>query len=416
MPKPKVGSRKSAPVRREARDVPALPRLSRSHAAAASLLAALVLLVYGSLAWRWTTVEGTDYTAHAWYAEILYNTGHPPIPHFLYHLLSIAVYAAGLARSLLVAGVEVQIAFYGILAFTIYAAMRAAVRNSRLDRAPAIFLAALAGFVAQPVTMERSYAIGYFWSETYNNATLVLLKPFALISFFCASWYLSRRSRRATWMWAVFAASVVAGALTKPSYLICFLPAAAIATAILMARGAPVSPLPLLAGLGVPGLAVLGAQFYLTYAGGSGGFGYHDSIVWAPFKFMNYWSHGGLLYKLLLSIVFPVTIVIAYGRRAFLDRSLQLAWGTFVIALFYAYLLAEQAQWSAGNFTWSAYAAVFVLYIGSLVFWLRQLAADGPAAWRTPRAWLCGAAITLHAISGLRLDWSYLRMFHRLPF
>ena len=87
---------------------------------------------------------------------------------------------------------------------------------------------------------------------------------------------------------------------------------------------------------------------------------------------------------------------------------LQLAWLSFLLGAFYSYTLVESAKWSAGNFTWSGNITAFTLFVGSVVFWLRQLSVKDSGLGSFQLALLCGTLLAFHVLSGARLDWSYL--------
>ncbi len=176
-----------------------------------------------------------------------------------------------------------------------------------------------------------------------------------------------------------------------------------------MIRRLPVSLKELLAGLYFPAVAVLLWQFYITYSGYAPGTGaYHDSIMWAPLKFMALVSPAGLFPKFLLSICFPLLVSILYWKQACRDTMLVLAWLCFLFGGLYTYLLAERLYLGAGNMVWSGYIAAFLLFFASIAFWVRQIAPARRKERVPGKAIACGVAIGLHASSGARLDWLYL--------
>jgi hypothetical protein len=65
----------------------------------------------------------------------------------------------------------------------------------------------------------------------------------------------------------------------------------------------------LLAGFCLPTAAVLGWQYYQTYSGHVGLVAYRDSIIWAPLKVMLHYTTG-LLQKFLLFIVFQLLVTL----------------------------------------------------------------------------------------------------------
>ncbi|HEX3744331.1 MAG TPA: hypothetical protein VHW09_10390 [Bryobacteraceae bacterium] len=378
---------------------------------AAGHLVAAVLLPFAGMFYSivvWGAIDGSnDFTDHLSFARDFYWFGRPPVPHFLFHGLTAALYATGLAGSFASAARAMIVGCYLAVPLLLYGFLWALFRNTRLGRPPILLAASLATLLAQPITRNHAYMLGFFWPEPYHSPTMVVLKPFAIAGFAGAAWYLSHRSGAHVFLTALFTLATVAGALSKPSFLICLVPAVTVLAVYRLARKLPVSVVGLLAGLYLPAAVVLGWQAWFTYSGHGTG-EYHDAIRWAPFKVMGAWT-SGLTSKLLLSIAFPLAVTIWYWEEARRDTVLQLSWLCFLFGAFYSYMLAETTNWLAGNFTWSGDVTAFTLFIGSVAFWLRQAPVPAGAKRSIQWAfWLSGAVLLLHAISGVRLDWFYL--------
>jgi hypothetical protein len=383
-----------------------IPPAAFAHVAAASALAILVASIYGRIAWGMFIGSG-DFISHINFARLFYETGRPPAPHFLFHALTAGLYASHLSSSLVGAGRFWMLACYVAIPLLMYGIFLMEFKDSFVERPLVLFGVALVALIAQPITLAHAYALGYFWPEPYQIPTSTLLKPFALAGFCLTYWYLTHRGPIDVRLTALFALTTVAGALSKPSYLICILPAAGVFGLYRLVRRLPVSPSGLLFGLYVPGATVLAWQFYSAYTGHKVDGTYHDSIDWAPFKFMSYWATG-LLSKFLLSISFPLAVAIVYWKEARRDALLQLSWLTFFFGTFFSYMIAERINWGSGNFVWSGYITDFLLIVASVVFWLRQVSFRPSPGWLRNGAILCGAVLLLHSISGLRMDWLYL--------
>ena len=205
----------------------------------------------------------------------------------------------------------------------------------------------------------------------------------------------------------MFFLAVCGGALAKPSYLICLLPAVAILAAIRFLLGAPISPGAMLIGFGLPAVAVLAWQYLQVFAGSRGVVQYGDTIMWAPLRFMHHWA-SGLVVKFLVSTAFPLTVLILYWRTALRDGMLQLAWSTFFFGAAYIYLLSEKIRWYHGNFGWSAYIALFLVFTASMVFWLRKISAMRLRGGMWWRELVCFAVLGAHVTAGVLLDKAYL--------
>ena len=396
-----------SPVRAPA---PAKYRNSLFHATAVTALTALVCVVYGSIDQGMSSRSAmNDHVAHLLWGQDLFRTGKIVTPHFFYQAVIALLCRTGIMPSLPFSGVLVAVLAYGATAMLLYLfLLHAANRNSIWRRPAVVFLASLSLMVAQPLVVAPWAEIGYFWTEPYNSPTFALFKPFSLIVFACAAWYLSERRTVDYWLIAVFAAMTVASTLTKPSFIVCLLPVGTLLLLWRMLQKKPVSFVPLLLGLILPAAVALGWQYYISYTGRTG-LWYQDSIIWAPLQVMHYHT-AELPKKLLLSIVFPLLVSILYWNRLRSSVMMQAAWGSFVLALFYTYTLAEKIRLPAGNFLWSAYISLFILFFASSIFLVRQLSAKET---NTPR-WkgvLCCTALIAHAVAGALMDWTYLNRF-----
>jgi hypothetical protein len=392
------------------RPLPIPPTFSRSvygHLLGAVALAALIAAIYAPIAWG-MFVGSVDFKAHLAVAQHLYDTGRLAAPHFLFHASVVFLFATHVTSSLLLAGRVIMLCCYVLLGLAVYGLLWTFLKDSRLGWPPVLVLAGLVLLLAQPITLAHAYALGFLWLEAYHNPTSTMLKPFALISFSCTAFYLSRRAGKDARIGGLLALTILAGSLSKPSFIICLLPASLLLLVYRTFRGLPVSTSSLIVGLYVPAAAVLAWQYFETYSGYAPAGMYHDSIVWGPLKFMNYWTNG-LVSKFLLSILFPLTVAVLYWKQVFHDALLQLAWLCFFFGAFYGYMLVEKVNWGAGNMLWSAYVTLFTLMFASVVLWLREIASStaryNSLGWK---AYVCGGILLLHAISGARLDWLYL--------
>jgi len=377
---------------------------------AASLLGILVCLVYGPIAWH--MIHGqSDSRWHVMFAQHLIETHSVSGPHVLYALLVAGVFRTGLVPSFEAAGLLVLLPFYALTAVAIYGLLFSVFQEQRkFVRVTIVSLAAAAAILVEPLSRSSQYNIGYFWPTTYDSPTSTLTKPLSLISFILTGWFLAHGRSRRNWIWGIFATCTAAAALSKPSFIICLVPAAGLMACIRLIRGSSLSFRSLLAGLFVPAAVVLGLQYYETYSGHTSVVDYRDSIVWAPLVVMRYFS-SQLVLKLFLSITFPLIVFGLYWNRARRDVTLMLAWLSFWIASFYAYMLAEKLHATAGNFLWSGYLAAFILFVASITFWLGLLAEQRKNSWFWARFYLCAAVLALHAVSGALVTWNYCKSF-----
>jgi len=341
-----------------------------------------------------------DYDVHAGIAARLAESGSLEVPHPLFHGLVIVARAVVPGADLVLAALLVALAAQAALVALTFAALRA-VRP--LPAATAGALALLLALV-EPVNFlspeGRPAYFGYFFPNVWHNPTVVLLRPLALGLFLAYTRATGGARRRPPGgLLVLIAALTVASALAKPSYVMCLLPAAGILWAAGWLRGERPLPRVFLA-TAVPGLLVLAAQaWFIAHSD----FMDRATVRFAPLLALSCHVPDGLAVlagKALMSVLFPATVLLAYGRRAWQDPALRLAWLVLGTGMAYAYLLAEPGpRLEDCNYLWGAQVAAFVLFVVSMRFLLAQ------GLGSRPRLVACAAAFAAHAVSGALYAW-----------
>ncbi|MEO8370761.1 MAG: hypothetical protein ABI806_16370 [Candidatus Solibacter sp.] len=381
----------------------------RGHILAALAMLLVVGVLYGRIAWGMISHQ-SDTKAYVQMAVEWNRTGIRPKSHFLFPLLTVATYHSGLVSSFPAAEMVVLLACYWSTALLLYGLLYWAFRDHAwLGRPWVLALCALAILVAQPLDFRNEYEIGFFWPTQFDNPPSALAKPFSVTAFLCAAWSLANRRRLDPALCAISAAATVAGALSKPSFLICLAPAAGAIALVRLLWRKDISITGLALCMLIPAVLVLGWQFSQTFAAKAVSSEYHDTIIWAPMAVMRHYS-SDLIMKCLLSVAFPLAATLLHWNRARTDTAMLLAWASFFIGAFYAYTLAERTSLLAGNFLWSPYAATFILIFAAVLFWLRELARSGPRGWRSWRHAVLASLLLLHAGCGLMGIQSYWRI------
>jgi hypothetical protein len=302
-----------------------------------------------------------------------------------------------------------NVAFYLLFGLIVYVLVAPLFRSlPPRRRAVASILTPLALMVITPINLltlsQQNLYWGYIRMNSYHNPPMILMKPFALLLFLFGV-RVFRGEQTSIPMVLLSSTIAFLCAIAKPSYAICLLPALALITLFALIRKQAIDWRLLLVGIVVPLTVVLFWQNRYHAAAGMGGF------VFAPFQVMDYYSDN-LLLKFLLSILFPAFIVALYFKDAVRDKSLQLAWGTFLIGAFYTYFLSETEGWTVNwrdaNFTWSAEIGLLILVIASTIFFVRQNRTSLLDHRWTWKAALCALLFMLHLISGIALYLSTL--------
>jgi hypothetical protein len=340
---------------------------------------------------------GTDLDSHIAYAERIHDVADVISPHFLFELVIKAVHAVGLEyidASALVLGL-----CYGGMAVLL---ARELHRRGVSLGTPGVFLVVLTTLIASHIFLFTAFEprpnwyYGYFVPTTYHNPTQQPNKLLGLWIYFlyCSSFVEARRkrlsnatdiARPSSRTGVVMATLCVASALTKPSFLIAFLPASGVdMLRDLVQRRWRIVAL-FAASVAIPSGLVMLWQARLAYVSGS-------PIGFAPFVVFDFWQ---TFYKLPLSLGFTLVVVAAAWRRRLLDDRLRFAWLYAAIALFVTLCVVEQGfRLMHGNFAWTGQTGVFLLYVESVLFLLTRPLDGG---WRRV-AW---AVFAVHVACGI---------------
>ena len=222
--------------------------------------------------------------------------------------------------------------------------------------------------------------------------------------------YFLAASRKPDWrLISLCAITVAAGTLAKPSFAICALPAVVLCSAYQYARQAAFSKIGVLCGWLLPALVVLLWQYFRTYASSHDPARYANSIIFAPLAVMT--SHTSeLAAPYFWSILLPASVLVVYGKRAWADGGLRFSLTAFLFGTTYAYTLAEQYYHFTGNFLWSAYITMFIVYFFSTVFVLKQLTKPAPKFATLLRALPCLVVLTWNLAAGVSVHMNYFRL------
>jgi hypothetical protein len=373
----------------------------------AAILATLSCLLYLPATSRFFQLE-SDYTRHVAFAEKIYRTHQLVLPHFLFHFLTIGVVVV-VGTSFQSAALLVLAVSYGLTGLLLYretARVLIAAHPSRQalwGGAIAALVLGLGVLFMQPILKPDGphiYQLGYFWAEPYESPTYSLMKPLALASAVSALAFLTSAT---TSRFAIMTAAIATagGALAKPSFVICLIPAVVILGTLRSKNHEEVDWKAITLGLLAPGAVILLLEYYLSYSGfGPQGI-YRNAVVFAPLRFFREHNVRYLPAKLALSMAFPAAVYLLYWKSARRDLPLNFSLLLFVFGAGYSVFLAEAQKSWAGNFLWGAYVTLFVLYLFSATFFVRQLKT---ASWKATQRVRHIAAIVLllaHVGSGI---------------
>ncbi len=348
---------------------------------------------------RIMTPTDNDFSLHIYFAMDM--LGSRPVPaytlaHSLWQILLIGAW--WLSRS--------RIDFYeSAIAFQVLSGVAAALVlyfwYGALPNRPSpwlrVFFAVSLVVVAPvvlPALLDGRYYFGYIGLANYHNPTVHMLRPFALLLFILAMQALSGR-RHSGWVTGLAAILMALATFLKPSHTVTLLPALGLLVLVWLYRRRLVDWRLLVLGLGLPAVLVLAGQYWFTYASGEA----DSAIVWMPFAAAGSMS-AYLPQKFLLSILFPLAVLLVSFRTVRRDPEMTLAWLSFAAGAAQYYLLAESgSRLQHGNFLWGAQISLFVLFAVCTRFLLKQN--FGWKGWLRP-AYLAQLAVyLLHLGAGI---------------
>lgn len=369
-----------------------------SHIKTSLLLFGLVLLVFAPITYVHSYVitadDLTDFHLHKLYAISLAENGPASIPStglahsgwqflliFFHKLFGVSFEFAGLLAALL---------SYELTAFVLFFWYRPALRKtgrSDWQSWPVVFGVCIAAPVSLLWPLDRLMYLGYIGITSYHNPTIILLKPFAILQFIFA--YLCFRETGLVKKWQIILSALISSlcAFIKPNLAICLLPALVIFSAYRILKKEYLNYKALFWGLGLPTVIVLVWQFALTYYAKKNG-----AVAFLPFVVMSTYSQY-LGWKLLLSILFPLAVLLVYFKQAIKDPRMILAWLIFLVALIFTYFFAESGERLLhGNFVWSGEIASILLFAVSTLFYFEGLMKTTKLAKTLTTLWLVHVA------------------------
>lgn len=301
-------------------------------------------------------------------------------PHFLYHLSVFVVFKVFSVDNVPDAGLAVSVFAYLFGTLAVFWLMTQMLGRPRTITTGLFYAGlSLALMVLMPIDIftPDNLFVGYIGVNAYHNPTIVLLKPFAVILFWCAGQVFQNnmdatgRKRKSVPIWLCAIVSVFC-VLAKPSNAIALLPALIVIAGYRIMKRQALDWRLLFWGILFPAGYVLVFQMAL--------FTSSTGFIFAPLAVIYSWvrinpdAPNGIIWKFLLSILFPLLVYVFYFKAAVKSVYLNLAWVVFGFGAAYMYLLAEGgSRLPDANFTWSAICALFILFIVSTAFFIQQI-------------------------------------------
>lgn len=309
--------------------------------------------------------SGSDIAAHIGYAKALHSLADLKSPHFLFQLLINAAHATGVTHE--TAAVFLLGACYGLMAVLLMHEihLRGLGGGSAFRTGFLVMAVLLASHIFLATLGAAEIYVGYFTPIAYHNPTQQLNKLLGLsIWFLYAREFLNSHHASGRSI-PLLAALCVLSAVAKPSFLIAFLPIAALYACGDLVRRRWHQAFACLLGIGIPSALVL-----LWQTSVSSGVGEPIEIAFMPFALF---PANETLYKLPLSLAFPLIVAAGALWIRTANARLRFMWALTGLALFITICLVEAGErMNHGNFAWTGQTAVFLVYVESMLFLLAQ--------------------------------------------
>jgi hypothetical protein len=226
------------------------------------------------------------------------------------------------------------------------------------------------------------------------NSTFIFTMPFAVLLFFSSLEWLKTQNWRT---YAFLGVWTLLSALSKPNWVLALFPvlgAIVLIRTVTRRNAESFRALWLYIAL----VLFLGGVLYIQYLDVFGGPPSPDPaqnshIIFAPFAVWSLYTPN-IPASLLLSIPFPLAVVVLYFREVRKDLRVIGAWAILAVALAQYLLLAESGQeFYYGNWGWASNIAMYLVFLASAAVWLSR-----PASWRYN---LAAAIFILHIGAGI---------------
>lgn len=338
------------------------------------LLAVITTLIYAPIYYyRIHFPVDSDFSLHLLFTRYLiqgnidqipvYALAHPGLQVFLAGLYYLSIHKISLGILLTFILTASHVLTAGIIYIWLGSAMK---RHGDTGRAILAVTLTLVAPVMLFAFSDNLYYFGYIALANYHNPTIILLRPLALISFLLGV----RAFNGSNNSWKLILTSsilVMISALIKPNYLLCILPALFVLTVVRKRQRKPVDYKYLVFGYLIPAILVLGIQWWVVNSNDP------SPIIFSPLGVEGAFSKN-LLPKFILSVLFPLSILVCNFKKYKDNPDLLLAVIGFIVAVFQVYLLAESGdRFYHGNFRWGAQVMLFLWFVVSARELLQKL-------------------------------------------
>lgn len=238
--------------------------------------------------------------------------------------------------------------------------------------------------------------------NTWHSPTQIAYRPFILLTFHLFPLLFNSKIKRKTIYCILASIMLLIATFIKPNFALFFLPAAGIY--LLLHHTRNIRAYAMYAAMIVPTIILLVIQCVSTFG--------DDKAAGIEMGFFKIWTQrtSNVPISVLLTIAFPLSILIFCPRKALKDRHLLLAWLCYGIAFCQRGFLYESG-WRIyhGNFGWGYNLALFLLFIYSMALLLKWFKQADCQKWTERMKLIIATSIfSLHTVSGAYYICKYL--------
>lgn len=239
--------------------------------------------------------------------------------------------------------------------------------------------------------------LGQWSPNIWHSPTMLFLKPISLLAFYFFVRSMDVSERKHVFYLIISSALLLLSTVTKPSFVIVFLPA--IFLYVLLFKRGEYRRYPAIILFAIPSIIMLAYQYTETYQSADTASYFHDKIIFTFFGVMKLYSPN-IIISTLLVLAFPLAVLTASRSRIARNPYLILSWLTTVVAFLQFAFLAEQEKFYQGAFGFGYIIALFLLYFCSMkefLSWFQPVEIN--INWKTKRS--VAVIYLMHLVSGI---------------
>ncbi len=261
--------------------------------------------------------------------------------------------------------------------------------------------------------VQYSRYFGYQCGSIWHNSTYIVMKVFAAATFFLYCLIAKRYGKKFTWKdWIFFAVLLAVTTATKTSFVLAFAPAALLMLGLDLYLKIPVKKVLLVATTVVPTIAIVLLQQTVLFGDDTG------NGITIDFAYSVYLTTGRPYLTMPLSVLFPL-VVLGFNAWPVLKKTLAelkerkgelthrdyiFSWLMWFVGFAEYVLLRETGNRAKdGNFSWGYDFCIFILFVVSMVYFVKNLK-DETFANKTVRIGygvFAGAILLYHFVCGV---------------